>query len=322
MKHFLHIAHIGLLDAAPLLVAQDKGYFAAEGLEVRLSCELGLASVCGKLVDRRIDGACLPAPLPVLLSLGAGAPRVPMQAVQICARQGMGLVLAAKAAGRTGAGTGATAPRVGVISPGTPTRLFLQRLQQTAPELLPAEIVQVPMAASQLIDFLREGMLEGFCGIDPLPLLARMHGGAGIVADSAGLFPMHPCSVVALQADLAEGKPKTVAALGRALQRAREFCAAPANRAELWRLLIAEGPYVGLAAAMRATLASGGEAKAEGTSMRFDGRGTLSAAEDTAFLETACRGAIGPSSRGMDLRAEIARVFAPCIAAGAPVAKS
>lgn len=315
MKHSLHIAHIGLLDAAPLLVAQEKNFFTAEGLEVRLSCELGLASVCGKLVDQRVDGACLPAALPVLLSLGAGVPRVAMQAVQVCARQGMALVLTPKATGR---GAGGSAPRVGVITPGTPTRLFLQKLPQAAPDALAADFTQVPMAASQLIDFLREGMLEGFCGIDPLPALARGEGTAKIVAESATLFPMHPGSVVALRADVAERDPKPVAALARALQRAREYCAAPGNRAELWRLVLAQAPYAGMEAAARAALAAGGDSKADGASMRFDGRPGLSAVDDVNFVEAACRGAIGPGSRGMDLKAEIARVFATCPAANAP----
>lgn len=311
IKPRLHIAHIGLLDAAPLLVAQEQGYFAAESLDVVLSCELGLASVCGKLAERRIDGACVPAPLAVLLSLGAGLPRVPVQVVQVCARQGMGLVLTTSRA----PGAGNAGPRVGVIAPGTPTRIFLQRLQQQSPAALPADVVTVPMAASQLLDFLREGMLDGFCGIDPLPALACLHGAAKIVADSASLLPMHPAGVVALQVELLEGNPKLAGAMGRALQRAREYCAAPANREDLWRLLLAQHPYVALDEAGRAALASG-----DGTSMRFDGRGHLAAGEDVAFLEAACRGAIGPSARVLDLRAEIARVFAPCAAAGGAAA--
>lgn len=319
MKNLLHIAHIGLLDSAPLLIAEQQGYFAAEGLDVRLSCELGLASICGKLVDRRIEGACLPAPLPVLLSLGAGMARLPMLAVQICARQGMGLVLT-EAARKSR--TGGAVPRIGVITPGTPTRLFLQRLQQMTPELLPADVVQAPMAASQLLEFLREGMLEGFCGIDPLPALARMHGAADVVADSARLFPMHPGSVVALTADAAEGNPKLVAALGRALRRAREFCAAPANRAGILRLVLAQAPYAGLDAAARAAASKAGEAKAEGLSMRFDGRAGPAAGDDVAFLEAACRGAIGPGSRTMDVRTEIGRVFSVCAEAGEAVAKT
>ena len=297
-----------------MLVAQEKGLFKAEGLEVRLSCELGLASICGKLVDRKVDGACLPAPLPVLLSLGAGVPRVAMQAVQVCSRQGMGLVLAkAKAPGVIRGGTVAPAPRIGVIAPGTPTRLFLQKLQQVAPERLSGEAVQVPMAASQLIEFLREGMLEGFCGIDPLPALARIQGGVEIIADSAGLFPQHPGSVVALQADLVESNPPLVAALGRALLRAREFCALPSSRAEIWRLVLAQSPYAGMGAEAQAALTRGrSDGQPEGMTMRFDGRPGVGSAEDMAFMDAACRGAAGPASRGVDMKAEVARVFASC----------
>jgi ABC-type nitrate/sulfonate/bicarbonate transport system substrate-binding protein len=312
MSFSLQIAHIGLLDAAPLLAAQEHGFFAAEGVELRLSCELGLASICGKLVDRRIDAACLPAPLPVLLSLGAGVPRVAMRAVQVCARQGMGLVMMGPKAGdRTAGGVG---PRLGVITPGTATRLFLQRLQQSSPHLAIGEGAQVPVAASQLLEFLREGVFDGFCGIDPWPALARQ-AGAESVAESSTFFPMHPGSVVAMRAEAVEDNPRLVAALGRVLQRARTFCSDPVNREELWRLVLAQAPYAGLSTAARAAVMAG----EGGTGMRFDGRPSLGGVEDLNFLEAACRGAIGPGSRGMDLKAEITRVFAPCSPASAVV---
>jgi NitT/TauT family transport system ATP-binding protein/bicarbonate transport system ATP-binding protein len=108
---------------------------------------------------------------------------------------------------------------------------------------------------------------------------------------------------------LLEAHPRLAGALGRALQRAREYCAAPANREALWRRVLAQHPYASLGEEDRAALSGG-----EGATMRFDGRGHLAPGDDVAFLEAACRGAIGPSARSLDLRAEIARVFAPCAA--------
>ncbi|AHF90347.1 nitrate transporter [Opitutaceae bacterium TAV5] len=304
----LHIGHIGLLDAAPLLVAQERGYFVGEGLQVTLSCQLGLATLCGKLADYRLHGACLPAPLPLLLSLGKGVPRVSMQVVSVCACQGMGIVMASsRPAART-------APlRIGVTTPGSAARLLWHRHQQLAANGSLAEAVLVPMAAGQLVDFLLEGMLDGFCGMDPLPALACLQGSGEIVADSAGLFPLHPGSVVALRADVAESQPQAAAALDRALTRACADCADPANRHELWQLLLAQCPYTDLSPALKAALADPPDDDPSGrTSMRFespaDRGGGLPAAAET-FLEAACRSAIGPSARSMDIKAEIARVF-------------
>lgn len=313
MKSSLRIGHIGLLDVAPLLVAQQQGYFVAEQLDVTLTCELGLATVCGKLADQRLDGACLPAPLPVLLSLGAGVPRVSMGVVALTCWQGLGVVFAA---GRPGAKTSGAVTRVGVVSPGSPTRLLLHRLAQTSPAAFPGEITQVPMVASQLVEFLREQMLDGFCGIDPLPGLARLLDGVSFVADSAGLFPRHPGGALALRIECVEQLPHAASALARAVSRARDFCADPINREGVWRLVLSLPPYAEIEPAMREQLIARVVSEEAGwSSVSFDAPPAapvgLGAAADV-FLDNACRGAAGPSGRTLDFKAEIARVFARC----------
>lgn len=316
MKNILQIGHIGLLDSGLIQVAREMGYFESEGLDVVLSCELGLATICGKLADHRLDGACLPAALPVLLTLGAGVPRVAMEVVQVCAYQGMGFVMATAPEG----GRPASAPvRMGVIAHGMPMRLLLHRLAQVAPKALPGEIVQVPMAASQLVDFLREGMLDGFCGMDPLPALARLHGGAEVIAESGTLFPMHPGSVLALRADVNGGAAAKAAAFGRALAKARKDCADLAKCEPVWRLLLAQRPYLELEAPVREALKKElSEGRPGWTSTRFgapDAAQGLSVGAET-YLEAACRSLAGNSARGLEMKAEIAKVFAPLIALG------
>ena len=45
----LTLGFVPLNDAAPLVVAKERGYFAAEGLEVRLSREVSWATVRDKV---------------------------------------------------------------------------------------------------------------------------------------------------------------------------------------------------------------------------------------------------------------------------------
>lgn len=314
----LHLGHIGLLDSAPLLIAQDRGFFAEQGLDVSLTCELGLATICGKLADQRMDGACLPAPLPVLLTLGTGVPRVGMRGAGVCAWQGLGVVLAgARGAGRGGAGSG---ERIGIVTPGTPSRLLLHKLSQSSRPPLSSDAALVPMAASQLIEFLREGMLDGFCAMDPLPALARLLAGADSVADSAALWPGHPGSVVALRSERVEAWPELAPAVARALAKARDYCGEPSHREEVGRLVLAQPPYADLDAAARDALLAHIVAATPGwLSLRFDAppseRAGLSAAAES-FLEHACRGAAGLAARNVDFKAAISRVF-PKLAATA-----
>lgn len=312
----LHLGHLGMFDAAPLLVARELGYFAAEGLDVTLTCALGLSTLGGKLAEQRFDGASLPAPHAVLLSLGIIGPRAPLQAVAITSYQGLALVLGPRATERGGAaGAAGAAPRIGISAPVSPARLFLQRLQQVAPQPALADATFVPLASGQLIDFLHEHMIDGFFGPDPLPALAEAQGQARVVADSAKLFPQHPGSVAALRLELAQSSPRLVAALATSLQRAAEFCADPANHETVWRLVSAQCAFADVPVGVRHAL---GSAKVrEQMSTRFlpaPGAAAGLGATGEAYLENACRSAIPNGTRGPDLKAEMLRIFQPLAA--------
>ena len=57
----LSLGFVPLLDAAPLLLAQELGYFAAAGLNVRLSREASWANIRNKLCVGTLQGAQLEA---------------------------------------------------------------------------------------------------------------------------------------------------------------------------------------------------------------------------------------------------------------------
>src|ERR1700754_2231298 len=76
----LHIGFIPLVDAAALIVAVDKGFTAAEGLDVTLVREVSWSNVRDKLNIGRFDAAHLLAPVAIASSLGLGHVRVPILA--------------------------------------------------------------------------------------------------------------------------------------------------------------------------------------------------------------------------------------------------
>ena len=53
----IRIGFVPLNDAAPLLMAQEMELFRKNGLEVKLSRELGWASVRDKVITGELDGA-------------------------------------------------------------------------------------------------------------------------------------------------------------------------------------------------------------------------------------------------------------------------
>lgn len=78
MSERLRIGFIPLVDAAALIVAADKGFCAAEGLDVELVREISWANVRDKFNIGLFDAAHLLAPLAVASSLGIGHVKVPV----------------------------------------------------------------------------------------------------------------------------------------------------------------------------------------------------------------------------------------------------
>ena len=312
-KTLIRLGHLGLLDAAPLLVGAERGFFSHEGLNVEISCELGIAAICGKLADNHLSGACMPAQMHVLLSLGAGTARVPMDGVLVTSYQDMAIVLATR---DTANGKPEQIPitplRLGMLVQSSPAKLLVQRWLHLDRVGTHAEPVYVPLAASQLLGFLEDGVIDGFCGSDPLGAVARSKGLGTVIANSAGLFPLHPGSAVALRADFTQHEPRTVEALARALLRSRSYCADPANLEEVWRLVLAQNPFRHRNDERLAAVAQPfGTGSLEGPSIRYDGPASDSGldAESALFLEHACHAAFGSALRGGDFKTEITRIF-------------
>src|SRR6476620_1326948 len=80
MTEALRIGFIPLADATALLIAVDKGFCAAEGLDIDLVREVSWANVRDKLNIGVFDAAHLIAPVAIASSLGLGHVKVPIVA--------------------------------------------------------------------------------------------------------------------------------------------------------------------------------------------------------------------------------------------------
>ena len=77
-KSTLRLGFVPLLDAAPLVVAKERGFFRRHGLDVTLSRERSWANVRDNLEAGLLDAAQMLAPMTLAATLGAGARAVPM----------------------------------------------------------------------------------------------------------------------------------------------------------------------------------------------------------------------------------------------------
>ncbi|MFM6006142.1 MAG: ABC transporter substrate-binding protein, partial [Sphaerospermopsis kisseleviana] len=71
-KTQLEIGYIPLTQAAPLIIAQEKGFFAEYGLEVNLKPENSWKEIAKGVATGKLDAAQMVAGMPLAMTLGAG----------------------------------------------------------------------------------------------------------------------------------------------------------------------------------------------------------------------------------------------------------
>ncbi len=89
----LRIGFMPLVDAAALIVAVDKGFAEAEGLEIELVREASWSNIRDKLAIGHFDAAHLLAPMAIASTLGLGHVKVPFAAPVNLATNGNAITL-------------------------------------------------------------------------------------------------------------------------------------------------------------------------------------------------------------------------------------
>ena len=242
----LRVGYVPLLHAAPLLVAKHLGYFTHHGVQVRLSAEVGWATIREKILSGELDAAQALAPMPLSMSLGRNSARCDCLTALVLTVHGNTLVLSRRLWDRTagdparlGASTTPASPILtfGVVYHDS-TQHFVLREWLGQATLVPERdyrLVVVP--PQQMVAHLKAGHIDGCCLGEPWGSLASSTGVGVVAALSADLAPGHPEKVLLVRRSFAEHRGVEHRALVRALLDACAWCAAPEHRAELVALL-------------------------------------------------------------------------------------
>lgn len=257
----LRLGFIPLNDAAPLIAAKVKGFFAAEGLDVTLAREVSWANVRDKVSVGLLDGAHMLGPMPIAASLGLSGPVTPMIAPFSLNLNGSAITVS-----RALAQAMREADPQGMIQrPRTarPLRAVIEaRRAAGQPPLTFAVVFPFSMHNYELRYWLAEagidpdrdvrlvitppprmaqrlasGEVDGFCVTAPWNAMAVSQGTGEIITYASEIWRVGPDKVLGLTADWARRYPNTLQALIRALLRAAVWCDTPANRAELGSIL-------------------------------------------------------------------------------------
>jgi NitT/TauT family transport system ATP-binding protein len=261
----LRIGFIPLADAAALIVAADKGFTTAEGLDVELVREVSWANIRDKLNVGVFDAAHLIAPIAIASSLGLGHVKVPIAAPFVMGTNGNGITVSpllhvAMAAAAEGdivdpAVSARALARVvadrrakgeepltfGMTFPFS-THNYQLRFWMAAGGVDPDEDVRlVVLPPPYMVESLVNKHVDGFCVGAPWNSIAVDLGVGCIVQFGCDIVARAAEKILGVRGRWAQDHPDVVARLVRAHRRAADFIEDAANRDEVAALLTAPG---------------------------------------------------------------------------------
>jgi NitT/TauT family transport system ATP-binding protein len=263
MSDRLRIGFIPLCDATALLIAVDKGFAAAEGLDIELVREVSWSNMRDKLNIGHFDAAHLIAPIAIASSLGLGHIKVPIIAPftlgvngnaitvspalhaalrdaaagdildpMVSAQALAGVVAARKARGAEPLTFGMTFP--------FSTHNYHLRFWMAAGGVDPEEDVRlVVLPPPYMVESLQNRQVDGFCVGAPWNSVAVDLGIGHILHFNSEIFAHATEKYLGLRQRFADENPDIVRRLVRAHRRAADFVEQAGNRDEVAALLAA-----------------------------------------------------------------------------------
>ncbi len=252
----LEIGFVPLTDCAPLVVAKEKGFFAAHGLtQVNLVREPSWKSIAQGIAEERLDAAQMVAGMPLAMTVGAGnKPSIPVITALVLSRNGNAITLA-KHFAQKGVRTlqdlkvvlesrPDQVHNLAMVHPSSMHNLLL-RYWLASGEIDPDQDVSLlVIPPPQMVFNLKAGKIDGYCVGEPWNSHAVYEDLGYVIATDLDIWPGHPEKVLGVREDWVRQYPETHIALVKALLEACEYCDDLRNREEILGLLC-RPEYVG-----------------------------------------------------------------------------
>ncbi|PIG95005.1 CmpA/NrtA family ABC transporter substrate-binding protein [Gloeocapsopsis sp. IPPAS B-1203] len=254
----IKLGYIPIVEAAPLIVAKEKGFFAKYGMtEVEISKQANWGSARDNVeigsAGGGVDGGQWQMPMPYLISEGRitkGNVRIPMYVLCQLNTQGNGIAIAnkhqaqgigLKLAGKESlfaqlksAGTQFTAA---YTFPQANQDLWI-RYWLAAGGIDPdSEVKLLTVPAAQTVANMKTGTMDAFSTGDPWPYRIVTDGIGYMAALTAEMWKNHPEEYLAIRAEWVDKHPKAAKALLKGIMEAQQWCDNFDNRQELTQIL-------------------------------------------------------------------------------------
>lgn len=247
----LRIGLLKLTDSAPLIVAQEFGFFADEGIEASLSVEPSWANVADKLAHGALDAASLLPPLAFAVTLGLRGAAQPLSIPfalslggdTITLAHGLGASLREEARETGNAAVFAARlkrgglPPLAIVHEFSTHSLLLRYWLATAGAIAGRDYELVVVPPARTLEALQSGRICGFCAGPPWGEVASRAGVGLTVATSYDIWRHGPEKALVLRERWIDENAEACAGALRAIDRAARFCDQPQNASYVASLL-------------------------------------------------------------------------------------
>jgi len=243
----MKIGFVPLTDCAPLVVAKEMGFFAKEGLDVKLGKVQNWMQLLARLQSGEVDGAHMLATLPVLAAAGAAGIEEPICTAWVLSTSANGITLSNRLC-RDGVEDGQKLSkwlsdhpgeivRFGIVMERSTQELTLREWLQRGGLEIGEKIQLVVCPPQEMARRLREGVIDGFCSGEPWNQRATSSKLGGIVALGDQIMGDLPEKVLAVRRSWHDSHKEEHRAILRAVSAASRWLEDPVNLDEATRIV-------------------------------------------------------------------------------------
>lgn len=231
-KSKLNVGFIPITCATPIIMADPMGFYKKQGLDVSVVKTAGWAVIRDKTLNKEYDAAHMLSPMPLAISVGAGATPVPYTMPAVENINGQAITLAAKHKDKRN-------PKQWkgfrfAVPFDYSMHNYLLRYYLAEAGLDPDKDVQIrSVPPPEMVANLRADNIDGFLAPDPVNQRAVFDGVGFIHILSKEIWDGHPCCAFAASKEFVTTMPNTYAALMRAIIEATAYAQKPENRKEI-----------------------------------------------------------------------------------------
>jgi nitrate/nitrite transport system ATP-binding protein len=242
------IGYIPLSDCAPIIIAQEKGFFTKYGIErVNLCQESSWDAIAEHIVSGDLTAAQMVAGMPLALTLGMNGNRsVPISVPLVLSRNGNAITLSTELYHQgihnlqTLKATICSSEQkitLGIVHECSMHNLMLRYWLASGGIDPDTDLKLVVIPPQEMVAAMKSGSIDGFCVGEPWNTQAVREGVGFVIATDLDIWAGNPEKVLGFTDAWVQQHPNTHMAIVQAILEACEYCDEPRHRKEIVNLL-------------------------------------------------------------------------------------